>query len=105
MDRSQSEKSKTGFLSFLKNFYEKHLGPGSLSYGLLHFCKRCVFRGRYETIAIVSLSKNNTVTVIQNYKGKHYIRRGDCIGFDKCGECLDSIEKKGKGYPCWWIEV
>jgi len=99
------ERSSLSFLKRFRDFYKNHLGPGSFSYGILHFCKRCVFRGRYETIAIISLSKKNTVTVIQNYKGKHYIRKGECIGFDKCGKCLESIDKEGKGFPCKWFIV
>jgi hypothetical protein len=92
-------------LSIFKDFWNKHLGPGSFSYGILHFCRRCVFRGRYETIAIISLSKKNSVTVIQNYKGSHYIRKGNCIGFNNCGKCLDSIDKEGEGYSCKWFKV
>jgi len=89
----------------IKKFFEDHLGPGSFSYGILHFCRRCVFRGKYETIAIISLTKGNKVIVLQNYKGKHYIRKGECIGFNKCGKCLESIDKNGEGFPCNWFEV
>jgi len=86
------------------SLFNEKLGPGSFAYGILHYCDRCVFRGRYETIAIISLSKGCKVVLIQNYKGHDYIRRGNCIGFRRCGECYKSIDND-KDYPCNWFEV
>lgn len=88
----------------LKDFFSKQLGPGSYTYGILHFCQRCVFAGRYETFMHYSLSKDSVV-VIHNYKGHHYIRKGKCVGFKKCGKCLESIDKDGKDFPCSWFKV
>jgi len=100
---SQFESDQLVFRS-LTNFFSKHLGPGSYTYGVLRFCSKCVFAGKHETFMHYSLSRDQVV-VIHNYKGKHYIRKGECIGFKKCGRCLESIDKNGEGFPCEWFQV
>lgn len=94
-------------MKWLSDFYHSHLGPGSFNYGILSFCRRCVFGGRYETIMIYSLSKNHVI-VIQNYKKHHYIRKGKCLGYCKCpleNKCFDKIDNDKLEVPCRWIKV
>lgn len=92
-------------LDKLHSLFSNKLGSDSFTYGILSYCGRCKFRGKYETIAIISLSKGNKVILIQNYKGKDYIRKGKCIGFRECGNCYKSIDNDGKDYSCSWFKV
>jgi len=91
-------------LKRLSNFLANRLGPGSFSYGIMKFCKRCVFRSRYETIMILSLTRNCPI-VIQNHNNSHYIRRGKCLGYSSCNKCIERIDNKDLDLPCEWIEV
>jgi len=86
----------------LRDFFNDKLGPGSTTYGILKACRRCVYQKSHEPILIFSMHRGPRVIV--NYKGRCYVRRGDCIGFKKCGRCFEQAEKRDRNLPCVWIE-
>jgi len=89
-------------LSILKNFLNKHFGPGSAVYGILKPCRRCTYQGPFESILIVSKERGPRIIILP---GKQCYRRiGDCIGYKKCGKCFEAVEGNDKSLPCKWIK-
>ena len=79
----------------------------SISYGILKPCSKCVYGKSRETLIIVSArgySRDNEALVVMNYKGKNYYRTGECIGYNKCGKCLEVIDKNLK-LQCKWARI
>ena len=78
----------------------------SSSYGILKNCNRCVFGKSRETLIIISgngYSRNDKVLQIMNLDKKNYTNKGRCIGYSKCGKCLEVINNKDKSKPCKFI--
>jgi len=94
--------------NFLLNIFQKlrlfkeKFQPGGEIYSILKPCYRCAYAKRYEPILIYSFSRK--VRIIVNYKGNTYVRKGDCLGFCKCGKCLEAISETHK-FPCVWIKL
>ena len=42
--------------------------------------------------------------IIVNYDGKTFVRKGDCLGFQKCGQCFKKIVEPSLPVPCMWKE-
>ena len=95
------------FLVVTKGIEKLYYLGVSVSYGILKPCKRCVFAKSRETVAIVSLrgySRDDEVLMVMNYKGYNWYRRGSCIGYRRCGRCLEAIDKTYKG-KCTWVRM
>ena len=77
----------------------------SMSYGILKPCSRCVYGKSRETLVIVSASgysRDDQVLVVMNYHNHNWYRVGECLGYSKCGKCLDKINNKDIQLPCKW---
>ena len=75
------------------------------SYGVLKPCKRCVWGKSKESLCIYSIrgySRDNKVLTIMNYKGKNWTNTGNCIGANKCQNCIIVIDGDDKSKPCVW---
>jgi len=85
-------------LKWISRIYSKFRNSEHRLYAILKPCFRCVYGKRYEPILIVSLHRGPRILV--NFKGHTYIRKGKCIGLNKCLLCV-----KGKidNTPCKWI--
>jgi len=73
------------------------------SYGILKPCRRCVYQNTWEPILIYSFDRGPRIIV--NLEGKTYVRKGECLGFQKCFHCLEKVKKKPLELPCEWIEI
>jgi hypothetical protein len=89
------------FKNFLKKLRNK-FNPGMISYGILKPCRRCVYAKHYEPILIFSMHRGPRIIV--NYNGKTYVRKGDCLGFQVCGQCFRKVSGKSLELPCDWQE-
>ena len=78
------------------------MNAGFSVYGILKPCYRCVYQHTNEPILIFSKHRGPRVIIIPD-KGKAYVRKGKCIGFEKCGKCFEAIESDK--YPCDWREI
>jgi len=87
-----------GLLARLRNFYKV---PGSLFYGILKPCYRCVYGKSSEPIYIVS-GMSKQIKVVINLRRKTYAVRG-CLGIDRCTQCL--TDHVPLSLPCKWIEI
>jgi len=89
-------------LNWISNIFNKlkHRTKPFLSYGILQPCFRCVYGKRYEPILIVSLHRGPRVLV--NLDTHTYIRKGKCIGIDKCNLCFQGNIKET---PCKWSRM
>jgi hypothetical protein len=79
----------------------------AISYGIMKPCKRCVYGKSKETLIVLSNSgynRDDKVLQVMNYKHKNYNNRGECLGYSKCGKCLDAIDKKIT-LNCTWKEI
>lgn len=85
-------------LSGILSFFD-HLDPGSLAYGILKPCRRCVYSKHYDPALVVTRDRGPRVIV--NLDGNCYSRQGDCIGYSKCGKCFSAV-KDNTGLPCTW---
>jgi len=86
----------------IREFLSDKLGPGSTTYTILKPCRRCVYQKSHEPILIFSMYRGPRVIV--NLNGKTYVRKGECIGFEKCGKCFLAAMGKVK-CKCRWIEI
>ena len=83
-----------------------NLGEQTVSYGILSPCYRCSYGRSKEPIVVFHILKHPFIPrVIVNYKGKTYARRGDCIGLEICGKCINAIDSNSIDYPCKWLEI
>jgi len=87
--------------SKLRNFFGNLSRPG-ISYGILKPCRRCVYGKSSEPILIFSMHRGPRIIV--NYDGKTFVRKGDCLGFQKCGQCFKKIVEPSLPVPCMWKE-
>lgn len=75
----------------------------SQNWGILQSCNRCRYGKSHEPILIFSKDRGPRVILDHNKRDK-YVRKGDCIGFQKCGKCFEvAIDKvKDSTIPCEW---
>lgn len=84
----------------LLSFFNRH--RPSFSYGILQKCKRCTYQKSSEPILIYSLHRGPRVIIFPN--SKCYLRKGECIDFNKCGKCFEQVENLDRSLKCNWIE-
>lgn len=85
----------------LFNFF-KDLSKGTISYGILRPCFRCVYGKSIDHTLI--LNHNGIVKCIISPHRKLYVRRGNCLGIRNCTvDCLEEINNKSDRVPCEWI--
>jgi len=76
-------------------------------YGILKTCKHCVYSKTKETIILISgegYNRDNNVLIILTPKNI-YARRSRCLGYLKCGKCLEIIKGKCLNLPCKFIKL
>jgi len=88
-------------VKIMRDFLDKHFGPGSSVYTIFKACRRCVYAKSHEPVLIYS--KHRGPRVIVNLEGKTYVRTGECIGFKKCGKCFEAVKRND--LPCKWKEL
>ena len=89
-------------LNWIRKLRQKFHSPGFLSYGIFQACRRCHYAKSNEPVLIYSRNRGPRILVLPG--GKCYLRRGECLGFSKCGRCFEQIENLDKSLPCNWIE-
>jgi hypothetical protein len=91
-------------MSFLRRLFNRlsSLSPNSYTYGILKPCRRCVYGKSSEPILIFSMHRGPRIIV--NYDGKTFVRKAECLGFQKCGRCFDKLANPGLQVPCEWKE-
>ena len=72
-----------------------------LSYGIMKPCFRCTYQKSGEVILIFSKSRGPRIIM---KKGNVYVRKGDCIGYNKCSKCFEAVEDNFN-VPCEWIKI
>jgi len=77
----------------------------AFSYGILKACKRCVYGKSREALIIISgtgYSRDGEALIVMNYRHRNWYRRGECLGFTRCGKCLAKIDNPSLDLPCKW---
>lgn len=73
-----------------------------VTYGILKPCYRCSFGKSRE--AVLHITDRRGVRVITK-DNSMYIRKGECLGYDKCGKCFEQIINKSESLPCVWKKI
>jgi len=60
---------------------------------------------REPVIVLVAdgISKDQVLLLLR-YKGCDYRRAGKCIGYSRCGKCIEALKDNGN-YPCRWEQM
>ena len=88
------------WLSKLSKFFSR-IPYTSLAYGIRKPCYHCTYQ-KHDDILLIS--KQKEVRIIMYGDGKVYARRGDCIGYIKCGKCFEAVKDNSK-FSCYWVKI
>lgn len=80
-----------------------YLLKGTISYGILKPCYRCVYAKSTEPIVFVSGSTLEVKCILYQKKPL-YVRRGSCLGVKNCFRCFEKIQDPSIDLPCVWYK-